>query len=244
MSKANRIALQQFLVGKGAPIAVDGAVGPQTQRALFDLFANRNAPAITPGEVAMVAQSIGVSEAQVRAVAKVESSGGGYLLSGHPKILWERHWLFKRIGRSLSATSVAGALVAAPQMGGYTLDADRDGINDSWEKLIEACAVDPVAAFESASWGKFQIMGGHWKALGYPSVFDFAWSMRESELGHYRALAAFIKANGLVPALKAVSEKPATNERFARGYNGPAWRKNDYAFKLAQAMRRAGRGYP
>lgn len=238
MSKANRIALQQFLVAKGAILAIDGIVGRRTQRALFDLFANRQAAAVTPAEIGMIARELGAAPEQVRAVAAVESSGGGFLPSGHPKILWERHWFFRRIGRALSATSIAGHFLAASKPGGYTLDADRDGINDSWEKLIEACATDPVAAFESCSWGKFQIMGGHWRTLGYASVFDFAWSMRESELGHYRALAAFIRANGLARALQSIGPSPSQNEAFARGYNGKAFRKHDYHGKLARAMHR------
>ncbi len=238
MSKPNREALQRFLVSKGAILTVDGAVGPMTRRALFDLFANRAAPAVTPAEIALIARELGVRPEQVRAVASVEAGGSGFLDSGHPKILWERHWLFRRLGRSLSASSVAGALLAAPSMGGYTLDADRDGINDSWEKLIEACAVDPVAAFESCSWGKFQIMGGHWKALGYPDVFTFAWSMVESEFGHYRALAAFIRANGLARAMGAIGTSASQNVAFARGYNGKAFARNRYDEKLAAAMRR------
>lgn len=238
MSKPNREALQRFLVSKGAILTVDGAVGPMTRRAIFDLFANRTAPAITPGEIGMIARELGALPEQIRAVASVESDGNPFLDSGHPKILWERHWLFRRIGRSLSASSVIGAFLAAPTGGGYTLDADRDGINDSWEKLIEACAVDPVAAFESCSWGKFQIMGGHWKALGYPSVFEFAWGMRESELAHYRALAAFIRANRLEAALRRIGTSEESCEAFARGYNGPSFRKFEYHRKIARAMRR------
>ncbi len=239
MSKANRIAFQRFLNANGARLEVDGAVGPATLGAMMTFFANRQAPAVTDEDIVRIARTLGVTCAQVRAVAKVESAGGGFLDSGLPKILWERHWFWRRVGIRLTS-ALPGQWVAHPNPGGYTLDADRDGINDSWEKLAEACRRDPVAAFESCSWGKFQIMGGHWKALGYPSVFIFAGSMRESELGHYLALAAFIRVNGLIPAMKALSADPKTNERFARGYNGPAWRKNDYAFKLAMAMRPAG----
>lgn len=238
MSQANRVALQVFLVTKGADLAVDGAVGPKTRDAIWRLFANRAAPAVTPGDIAMVARSIAVPPEAVRAVAAVESGGDPFLPSGHPKILFERHWLFRRIGRVLSASSVVGAFLARADGGGYTLDADRDGINDSWEKLMEACAVDPVAAFESCSWGKFQIMGGNWKALGFASVFDFAWSIRESELGHYRALVAFIRANRLEAALRRIGADPAQNEAFARGYNGKGFRKTEYHLKLARAMRR------
>jgi hypothetical protein len=237
MSHANRIALQQFLNTKGAGLEVDGNVGPRTRDALFRLFATRNPAPVTPGEIGLIARELDAMPEQVRAVAAVESSGSGFLPGGQPKILWERHWFWRRLKIKIGS-SLPGQWVAHPDPGGYTLDADRDGINDSWEKLLEACGQDPVAAFESASWGKFQIMGGHWKVLGYPSVFAFAWSMVEGELGHYRALAAFIRANRLGPALRAISINAVTNERFARGYNGPAWRKNDYAFKLARAMRR------
>lgn len=237
MSRPNRIALQTFLNGRGAGLAVDGVVGPATRRALFDLFANRNAPAVTPAQIGMIARELGALPEQVRAVAAVESSGGGFLDSGHPKILWERHWFWRRVRLKLGA-SLPGQWLAHPDPGGYTLDADRDGINDSWEKLVEASATDPVAAFESCSWGKFQIMGGNCYAMGYASVFGFAWAMRESELGHYRALAAFISANRLQRALQQIGTTPESCEAFARGYNGPAFRRHEYHVKLARAMRR------
>lgn len=238
MSQANRVALQRFLNARGAQLTEDGVVGSVTRRALWDLFANRAAAPVTPAEIAMIARELGVAPDHVRAVAAVESSGGGFLSTGHPKILWERHWFFRRVGRVLTWSGLAQAYLAASTPGGYTVDADRDGINDSWEKLIEACATDPVAAFESCSWGKFQIMGGNCYAMGYASVFDFAWSMRESEFGHYLALAAFIRANRLEAALRAIGTSPAQNVAFARGYNGKAFATHDYHGKLARAMNR------
>lgn len=240
MSQANRIALQQFLNGKGAQLTVDGAVGPQTRNVLYSLFANRQPAPVLPSEIAGIARILSVSTAQVRAVAAVESSGGGFLSTGHPKILWERHWFWRRVGVKLTS-ALPGQWVAHPDPGGYTLDADKDGVNDSWEKLLEACSTNPVAAFESCSWGMFQIMGGHWKALGYGSVFEFAWSMRDGEAGHYRALAAFIRVNNLIPAMRALSTSASANERFARGYNGKGFKKNNYDVKLADAMKRFSR---
>lgn len=237
MSKPNREALQRFLNSKGAGLAVDGVVGPATRAALSAFFSSGSAKRVSPGEITMIARELGATPEQIRAVASVESSGGGFLPSGHPKILWERHWFWRRIGIKLTA-SLPGQWLAHPQPGGYTLDANRNGVNDSWEKLLEGCSRDPVAAFESCSWGKFQIMGAHWKPLGYSSVFEFAWSMVGNELGHYRALAAFIKANRLEGALRKIGTYPAQNERFARGYNGAGFRTHAYHEKLARAMRR------
>jgi hypothetical protein len=230
MSKINRIVLQQFLVRKGAQIDVDGAVGPATRNALYALFANKNAPAASTDQITGIARSLGASFKQLAAFAKVESAGGGFQDSGHPKILWERHYFWKRL-------RVIIPLISNPKAGGYTLDANRNGVNDSWEKLLLGCSRDPVAAFESCSWGKFQIMGAHWKALGYASVFDFAWSMRETEFGHYEAFARFIRVNGLVKDLQRVSTNPADNIPLVRRYNGPAYAKNKYHIRIAEAMR-------
>jgi hypothetical protein len=238
MTQANRIAFQTFLNTKGAALKVDGAVGPKTTATMMNLFANRNASRVTSADIDRIATALGATSKQVRAVSAVESAGGGYLTTGHPKILWERHWFHRRLRQIIPATGVAGHFVAHPNPGGYTLDADRDGINDSWEKLADGCRSDPVAAFESCSWGKFQIMGGHWKSLGYRSVFDFAWSMREGELGHYTALMKFIQTNNLTGPLRRLSTNAATNEAFARGYNGPAFKKNEYHNKLADEMRK------
>jgi hypothetical protein len=230
MSLANRKAFQTFLNQRGAGLDVDGAIGRQTKAAAMRLFSNPDAPEITAEELARIASSLGAARKQLEAFAQVESNGGGFLRSGHPKILWERHYFWRRI-------RVKIPLISDPKPGGYTLDANRNGVNDSWEKLLAGCERDPVAAFESASWGKFQIMGAHWKALGYSSVFDFAWSMRVSEIGHYRAFAAFIRVNGLAPLLRKVSTNPADNVPLVRRYNGAGFAKNNYHVKLARAMR-------
>lgn len=234
MSKTNRITFQQFLIAKGADLApwgADGAVGKTTLAEFYRLFANTNAPAASQEQITGIARSLGASLKQMAAFAAVESAGGGFLNSGHPKILWERHYFWKRLRIKIP-------LISDPVPGGYTMDADRDGINDSWEKLMEGCKRDPVAAFESASWGKFQIMGAHWKALGYSSVFEFAWSMRQTEMGHYEAFARFIRVKGLAPFLRQVSTNPADNIPLVRAYNGPGYAKNDYHRKIAREMAR------
>jgi hypothetical protein len=80
-------------------------------------------------------------------------------------------------------------------------------------------------------------MGFWWKALGYPSAIDFAWSMRESEAGHFDALVRYIQHNKLAGAFRALSTDPETCRAFAKGYNGSGYRKFEYHIKLARAMR-------
>ncbi len=226
-------ALQEWLNLKGVKpqLAVDGRRGPKTRAALLAIFANRQASAVMEGDIVGFARRLGAWPDQIRAVAAVESNGGGFFETGHPKILWERHYFFKRLRLKIP-------LISDPAPGGYTLDANRNGIADSWEKLADAAMLAPGFAFESASWGKFQVMGAWWEKLGYRSAIDFAWSMRESEAGHYEALVRYVENFGLIPALRALSSDPEACRAFARGYNGPAYAKFGYHQKLAAVMRR------
>jgi hypothetical protein len=91
----------------------------------------------------------------VRAVAAVESSGSGYDDQGRPKILFERHLFHRMTKGRWSVCSFSNG-----ESGGYH--------EPSWDKLAAAACKDPAAAFSSASWGKFQVLGLHWLALGYP----------------------------------------------------------------------------
>ena len=224
-------ALQTWINAKGykPQLAVTGEADPATHDAFYNIFGNRAAPAVTDQEIAGFAARLGGSVKQMRAVSAVESGGGGFLVTGHPKILWERHHFWKRLQLNLP-------LISNPKPGGYTLDADRNGINDSWEKLCTAAMYAPAWAIESCSWGKFQVMGFWWQKLGYASPIDFAWSMRESEAGHYEALVRYIQFNNLAGAFRALSTDPETCRAFAAGYNGGGYRKFDYHRKLARAM--------
>ena len=226
-------ALQTWLnaMGMTPPLVVDGKGGQATKDAVLAMFANKAAPAVTEDDIRAFAARLGVTVVQLKAVAAVESGGSGFLDSGHPKILWERHYFWKRLRLKIP-------FISDPAPGGYTVDADKDGINDSWEKLAEACCHAPGWAFESASWGKFQIMGAWWEKLGYGSAIEFAWSMRESEAGHYEALVRYVERFGLVRAMRAISGNPLNCAAFARGYNGPGYAKFQYDSKIASAFRR------
>ena len=224
-------ALQRWLNLRGVTPALveDGLKGSRTRAALYGIFANRNAPAITDEQLVAFAHRLGGSVKQLQAVANVESNGGGFLDTGHPKILWERHYYWKRL-------RLAVPLLSDPSPGGYTLDANKNGINDSWEKLVDAAMNNPAWAFESASWGKFQVMGAWWEKLDYRSAIDFAWSMRESEAGHYEALVRYIENFGGKALFQRIDGNPVNCEPFAKFYNGP--KQKGYDVRIAEQMRR------
>lgn len=220
--------LQLWLNAHGANLVVDGRAGPNTRSAILNVFANKSAPAVSDTDVSRIAKRLGGTVQQVMAVAKVESAGGGWDNSGRLKCLYERHYFWKRV-------QIRIPLLSDPTPGGYTIDADRDGINDSWEKVADAAMRNPIAAFESASWGKFQIMGAWAPKLGYVNAIEFVWALSRGEYAHYEALATFIEVNGLLPAFRRLSTDWRDNTAFARGYNGP--KQQGYDRKLADAMR-------
>lgn len=230
---AKLAALQEWLNAKGMKpqLVVDGKAGPATRDAFLTMFVNRAAPGVTKEQIAGFADRLGCTVAQLSAVAEVESGGAAFFTSGHPKILWERHYFFKRL-------QILIPMISDPVAGGYTMDANKNGVNDSWEKLADAAMRAPAYAFESCSWGKFQIMGAWWQKLGYPSAAEFAWSMRESEAGHYEAFVRYVETFGLVPAIRAVDGNPMNARPFARGYNGKGFAKFNYDVKIAAEHRR------
>lgn len=220
----------------GLPIKVDGLKGNETRSAIFGVFANPNAPAVTELQIAQSAVRLGCSTNQLKAVAQVESAGGGFLPGGLPKALYERHYFWKRL-------KIKIPFLSDPTPGGYTLDADKDGLNDSWEKIADAAMIDPISAFESASFGKFQIMGA-WAGvrdkagtprMGYANAIEFAYALSRSEAAHYDALTRFIVMNDLQDELRRLSVDAADCLPFARGYNGP--KQKGYDARLAGAMR-------
>lgn len=224
-------ALQTYLNARGCtpPLTVDGVPGPATRDALIATHRNKAARPVTQPEINLFAARAGCSPTQLATVSSVESGGSGWDNAGLIACLWERHYLWKRV-------AIAVPLLSDPKAGGYTIDIDHDGINDSWEKLADASMrFGAGIAMECASFGKFQIMGAWWKKLGYPSVAEFVWGMTRSETAHYEALVRYIEVNNLRGALRSISADPRACLSFALGYNGP--KQKGYDVKLARKFK-------
>ena len=225
--------LQFWLNQRGAypPLLEDGEWGPITRATLIEVFRNTSAAAVTDADIEAIAGRLGCAARQIKAVARVEGAGAGWDKDGLLKLLWERHYLWRRV-------KIALPLLSNSSPGGYTTDTDKDGINDSWEKLADATGLFGFnVAAECASVGKFQVMGAHWKALGYRSVADFYWRLSRSEAEHYEVFARYIEVNGLLPALRCVDGNPTNAEALAFGYNGSGGVAAGYHTKIAEAFR-------
>lgn len=187
---------------------------------------------LTQDDYSRAARALDVPVAAICAVTEVESKGSGFLPDGRPVILFERH-IMRRQLEKMGRKDVADLQVKFPsivnrQPGGY-----KGGAAEH-ERLGVAASINRQCALESCSWGLFQIMGFHWKLLGYESVQAFVNAMYRSEGDQLDAFVRFIQANpNLLRALRAQDWAA-----LAAGYNGPAYVKNAYHTKLATAFAR------
>ncbi len=114
--------------------------------------------------------------------------------------------------------------ISTAKAGGYA------GGAPEYARLDEALLLDRKAALKSASWGIGQIMGGNYRAAGFRGVNAMVTAMMKSENAQLQAMAKFIAGNQLAKALQQQDWAA-----FARGYNGPDFRKNQYDQRLAAA---------
>ncbi|WP_262248786.1 N-acetylmuramidase domain-containing protein [Parapedobacter soli] len=185
-----------------------------------------------------LANSIGVDAATIKAVNEVESRGRGFDADGNPKILFEGHVFWKELeNRGINPAAYA-ANHADILYKKWTKAHYKGGIAE-YDRLTRAINLIPnnskvaEAAYASASWGLFQIMGYHYKALGYDSVIEFVGDMQLNEGKQLQAFGKFLKSNQLIDYLK--NKQWA---EFARHYNGPGYATNHYDRKLKEAYQR------
>ncbi|VWD35907.1 N-acetylmuramidase domain-containing protein [Burkholderia contaminans] len=227
---ATRTAVMAFQASHG--LVADGVTGPKTWSTLA---AGRRDPRhLTDADLQRAADRLQVDLAAVRAVNEVESHGAGFLPDGRPVILYERHIMYRQLAAAgLDADALAAKYPALvnPKRGGYAGDAAE------YVRVASASQISAVCALEATSWGAFQIMGFHWKSLGYPDVFAFVDAMKVSEAEQLEAFVRFIlNDKTLLAALRG--RKWA---KFAELYNGRAYAENLYDVKLERAFDRYSR---
>lgn len=159
--------------------------------------------------------------AAIKAVKTVESRGSGFLPTGEPIILFERH-IFDRLTKGKYSKEYPD--ISNKKPGGY------GSTSIQHERLQKAVNLDRTAALQSASWGLFQCMGFNFSVCGYKTLQAFITAMYKSEREHLFAFCNFVINNRLEDELQRKDWAG-----FARGYNGANYRINKYDEKLAKA---------
>lgn len=178
-------------------------------------------PVLTEADFARAASEIGCTVPTIKAVCAVEAPRGGFLPSGEPTILFERHQFSRRTGGRFDKVAPD---ISNPARGGYLGGQAEHG------RLQRAVALDRTAAMESTSWGKFQIMGFNWRDAGASSLQAFLNAMYASEGAQLDAFITLVKTWGLADELRDLRWAD-----FARRYNGVDYAANNYDTKLAAA---------
>jgi len=219
-------------------LVVDGIVGPKTWARLLDMqdrLTQFNDKFLSEDDLKNFADEHDLELAAVKAVNEVESSGKGFLLDGRPRILFEGHVFWRQLK----------AMDINPEL--YVSEHSKDVLYRKWTKshyrggkleydrLEKAAGLSDLPAFhqsayQSASYGAFQIMGHHFADLGYASIDHFVAHLYTHERTHLEAFGRFCSHNGLIKHIRSNNW-----DLFARGYNGPGYKKNNYHLKLEEA---------
>ena len=239
--QATIAAITAFQRDPGALLTPDGRVDPNgfTLRWLSrDKLPKRQHPVFADGPVSHVqggpsdadydgaAKKLGSDVASIKAVAEVETGiRGSWDADCRPIILYERHLFSSMTGNEFDPSHPD---ISNPTAGGYGLYSAQH------PKLKRAAALNEQAALKAASWGGYQILGQNFAAAGFATVDAFVSAQMESETRQLEIFVTVVLANA--GWLKAFQAKDWT--AFARGYNGPKYKENDYDTKMKDAYDR------
>ena len=259
------ILAQSMLVAAGYHVKVDGDFGRKTEEMVISFQAANNLVAdaiigqktwqvlfmsansyltvsanrfLSEQDLIKAANNLGIQLAAVKAVNHVESRGSGFL-GDHPVILFERHVFWRRLqahGLNPYDYCEDNKDILNKKAGGYK------GGTKEIERLQRAMKIHPQSAMESASWGLFQIMGYHWKTLGYSGIERFVDKMKKNEAEQLEAFVRYMRKHKLDKILRLKSGRKSLDlddfREFAYRYNGKNYAKNAYHTKMHKAYRK------
>ena len=191
-------------------------------------------------QIESVANEFKIEMPALRAVIQVESAGSGFLEDGRPKILFEGHKFWSHLkekGIDPEQYLPDNQDILYPK---WTRNFYL-GKEGEYSRLNKALLIDKEAAYYSASWGLFQILGENVKTKWvrrHKDINAFVEAQYASEHEHLLDFVDFIqfkKAKGktLLEHLKAKDWAS-----FAYGYNGAGYAQNNYDVKLQRAYER------
>lgn len=179
---------------------------------------------ITTEQIRQIAHNNGYEYAALKAVIMVEGSGKGFDSStGKILIQFEPHWY-----RKLDAEDGASG-------DGVWQENKVETQPGEWKAFNDAFSKDSDAAMGATSIGMMQVMGFHWKALGFASVGEMWDYAKQSEANQVEIGVRFINKSAKLS--KALKDKDWAT--FAYYYNGPKYKVNNYDVRLAQEYAKA-----
>lgn len=187
----------------------------------------------TAAAVRAKAATFKVPRAHLAALVAVESGGQIFAkVDGElkPLILPEPHVFYRRLAGDDRERAVKAGLAYARQ-GTKPYPKSQAA---RWAQLDRMANINHDEAYQSTSYGVGQVMGYHWKALGYASLDDFLGTVFSGVDGQIDAMLRYCAENDLIDDLAAGRWLTV-----ARGYNGKKYAAR-YAKKLKAAAERYG----
>ena len=189
---------------------------------------------ITEAHYEKLSTELKVETAVLKAVAKVESRGDGFILDNNgrqrAKILFERHKMYLHLSKKIDKQKLSSLVkkssgIVNPEPGGY------GSVKGQFERLKQAKAIDEEAAIKSCSWGEFQVMGETYKDGGYKTPQELEEAMNQCKLQQFLYFKSYLQITKPI----VVQNMRIKNWRnIAYYYNGPNYKVNAYDKKMEQ----------
>lgn len=167
------------------------------------------------------------------AVVECETSGKPFEQDGHtPSLLFERHKFYSEMQKhepsKLGAAIKAG--LAIPKWNKKTQYKDQGTSAGRLNVIAKARAIDEEVANRAASWGLGQTMGFNAERLRYANATAMVAELSKGIGQQVDALVREIKSSKLDRYLIAKNFAA-----FAKGYNGPGYKQNNYDVRMQKA---------
>lgn len=175
---------------------------------------------LTNTAIAKVGKEFGLTFSKTKAIVVVESGSQAFdEKTGKIIIQFEPHW-FKR--KSPYTPSGKWSLNGVERQAA------------EWVAFNDAFRLNPTAAMESTSIGMMQVMGFHWKLLGFDSVGDMWDYAKESAENQLRLGLRFIASNKRMMYALQIGDYAT----FAYYYNGQNYKKFNYDKRIAEQVQK------
>jgi hypothetical protein len=181
------------------------------------------------------ANLLGVEMAAFKAVAltvaEIESGNCAFTKGGRVMSRFEGHVFYDKTDGKYAKTNPK---LCYPEWNDVTRKYSFPNADDDYvQRFSKAFLLNPDAAIQATSWGVFQIMGFHFKMLGFETPGQMLNFLKDSTDNHLRLFAKFLNHKEKRNLKNAMLKKNWAT--FAYFYNGKGYKKNKYDTKLSAA---------